>query len=111
MLAGGALGSLSEIGGEMAQASGAAERLFEILAIKPAIGPPARPLTLPSPARGEVVFADVRFSYPTRPNVSALNGVSFHAVSYTHLSAAPEACAISPPISDSDPSAPPASTA
>jgi ATP-binding cassette subfamily B protein len=78
VLAGGALGSLSEIGGEMAQASGAAERLFEILAIKPAIGPPARPLTLPSPARGEVVFADVRFSYPTRPNVSALNGVSFH---------------------------------
>jgi ATP-binding cassette subfamily B protein len=32
---------------------------------------------LPSPARGEVAFADVRFSYPTRPNISALNGVSF----------------------------------
>ena len=77
VLAGGALGSLSEIGGEMAQASGAAERLFEILAIKPAIAPPLRPLTLTSPVRGEVAFADVRFSYPTRPNVSALNGVSF----------------------------------
>ena len=61
VLAGGALGALSEIGGEMAQASGAAERLFEILAIKPAIARPARPLTLPSPARGEVEFADVSF--------------------------------------------------
>ena len=37
VFAAGALGSLSEIGGEVAQASGAAERLFEILAIKPAI--------------------------------------------------------------------------
>jgi ATP-binding cassette subfamily B protein len=72
-----ALGSLSETGGEMAQASGAAERLFEILAIRPAIVRPAHPLTLPLPPRGEVAFADVRFSYPTRSNVSALNCVSF----------------------------------
>jgi ATP-binding cassette, subfamily B, bacterial len=77
VLAGSALGSLSEIGGEVAQASGAAERLFEILAIRPAIAAPAHPLALPSPARGEVAFADVRFSYPTRPSVSALNGISF----------------------------------
>ena len=73
-----ALGSLSETGGEVAQASGAAERLFEILAIKPAIARPAHPLVLPLPARGEVAFTDVRFSYPTRPNVFALDGVSFH---------------------------------
>jgi ATP-binding cassette subfamily B protein len=72
-----ALGSLSEIGGEVAQVSGAAERLFEILAIKPAIVRPAHPLTLPLPPRGEVAFADVYFSYPTRSSVSALNGVSF----------------------------------
>ena len=73
----GALGSLSETGGEVAQASGAAERLFEILSIKPAIVRPARPLPLPSPPRGEVAFEDVRFSYPTRLNAPALNGVSF----------------------------------
>jgi ATP-binding cassette, subfamily B, bacterial len=77
VLAGSALGSLSEIGGEVAQASGAAERLFEILAIKPVIAAPAHPRALPVPARGEVAFADVRFAYPTRPTVSALNGVSF----------------------------------
>ncbi len=77
VLASSALGSLSEIGGEIAAASGAAERLFEILAIKPAIFRPAQPLLLPVPTRGEAVFEDVRFSYPTRQNAPALNGVSF----------------------------------
>ena len=37
VLAAGALGELSQVGGEVAAASGAAERLFEILAITPAI--------------------------------------------------------------------------
>jgi ATP-binding cassette subfamily B protein len=78
VFAAGALGSLSEIGGEIAQASGAAERLFEILAVPPAIARPANPKPLPSPPRGDVTFDDVRFSYPTRQNISALNGVSFH---------------------------------
>src|SRR6202035_928388 len=62
---------------EIAAASGAAERLFEILAIKPVIFRPAQPLTLPVPPRGEAAFEDVRFSYPTRQNAPALNGVSF----------------------------------
>jgi ATP-binding cassette, subfamily B, bacterial len=77
VLAASALGSLSEIGGEVAQASGAAERLFEILAIKPVIVRPAQPKPLPSPPRGEVLFEGVRFAYPTRVDVAALNGVSF----------------------------------
>jgi ATP-binding cassette, subfamily B, bacterial len=77
VLAAGALGSLSEIGGEVAQASGAAERLFEILAIKPAIAAPAHPLALPQPPRGEAAFAQVCFSYPTREHPPALRGVTF----------------------------------
>jgi ATP-binding cassette subfamily B protein len=77
VFAAGAMGSLSEIGGEVAQASGAAERLFELLAVTPAIERPARPLTLPSPPRGELAFANVDFSYPTRRNAPALHGVSF----------------------------------
>ena len=71
------LGQLSEVWGELSQASGAAERLFEILNIRPAIVAPPRPTVLPEPARGEVGFADVRFSYPTRPTSLVLDGVSF----------------------------------
>jgi ATP-binding cassette, subfamily B, bacterial len=71
------LGQLSEVWGEVSQASGAAERLFEILNVRPAIASPARPAALPEPPRGEVAFADVRFAYPTRPEFSALDGVSF----------------------------------
>jgi ATP-binding cassette, subfamily B, bacterial len=71
------LGQLSEVWGELSQASGAAERLFEILNIRPAIVPPARPIALPQPARGEVGFAGVRFSYPARPASPVLDGVSF----------------------------------
>jgi ATP-binding cassette, subfamily B, bacterial len=77
VFAAGALGSLSEIGGEVAQASGAAERLFELLAIRPAIVPPPHPLKLPSPPRGEVAFANVDFSYPARRNLPTLHGVTF----------------------------------
>jgi ATP-binding cassette subfamily B protein len=77
VIAAAALGSLSETGGEVAQTSGAAERLFELLAVRPAIAKLAQPRSLPEPGRGEVAFSDVRFSYPTRPNAAALEGVSF----------------------------------
>ena len=39
---------------------------------------PAHPVKLPLPARGEVAFENVRFSFPARPEISALDGVSFH---------------------------------
>jgi ATP-binding cassette subfamily B protein len=71
------LGQLSEVWGEVSQASGAAERLFEILNVRPMIVPPARPVALPEPPRGEVAFADVRFAYPSRPESMVLDGVSF----------------------------------
>jgi ATP-binding cassette subfamily B protein len=71
------LGQLSEVWGEVSQAAGAAERLFEILDVRPVIVPPARPVALPEPARGEVAFADIRFAYPSRPSALVLDGVSF----------------------------------
>jgi ATP-binding cassette subfamily B protein len=70
------LGQLSETWGEISQASGAAERLFEILNVRPTITPPAHPTELPEPARGEVAFANVRFAYPTQPQSVVLDGIS-----------------------------------
>ncbi len=77
VLAASGLGQLSEVWGEVSQASGAAERLFEILGVRSAVQPPADPAPLPEPARGEVAFAQVRFDYPTRPGMAVLEGVSF----------------------------------
>ncbi|UXN62402.1 ABC transporter transmembrane domain-containing protein [Phyllobacterium zundukense] len=77
VFAAGALGALSEVWGELSQASGAAERLMEILAEKPAIEAPANPVPLPQPATGSVNFDDVHFNYPSRPDAPALKGLDF----------------------------------
>jgi ATP-binding cassette subfamily B protein len=70
------LGQLSEVWGEISAASGAAERLFEILRVKPGIAAPTSPRALPVPTRGDVGFENVSFAYPARPNVMAVDGVS-----------------------------------
>ena len=70
------LGQLSEVWGEVSAASGAAERLFEILRVKSQITAPPQPVALPVPARGDVGFANVSFAYPARPDVLAVDNVS-----------------------------------
>jgi ATP-binding cassette subfamily B protein len=77
VFAAGAITELAEVWGELAQAAGAAERLFELLTARPEVRAPQRPRALPSRAPGALAFRDVRFVYPSRPGVSALNGVSF----------------------------------
>ncbi len=77
VIAGSSLGSLSEVWGELSQAAGAADRLGELLAEVSPIATPAYPLPLPQPPQGRVEFSDVHFSYPSRPNRSALHGLSF----------------------------------
>ncbi len=71
------LGQLSEVWGEVSAASGAAERLFELLSVKPAIVAPKVARLLPEPARGDVTFDNVRFAYPTRPLAHVVDGISF----------------------------------
>ena len=73
----GSVGALSEIWGELQRASGATERLVELLRTTDSVADPAQPIALPKGGRGEIVFDHLRFSYPTRPETSALDGVSF----------------------------------
>ena len=77
LLAAASMGELSEVWGEISQATGAAERLGELLQVRSEIKSPTRPKALPVPPRGEVAFRDVSFSYPLRPETSALSQVSF----------------------------------
>jgi ATP-binding cassette subfamily B protein len=77
VFAAGALGALSEVWGELAQAAGAAERLGELLDEEPQIRAPAQPVALPEPAKGAVEFRDVSFAYPMRPDRPALDRLSF----------------------------------
>ena len=68
-------GALSEIWGEVQRAAGATERLGDLLATTDSIADPARPVALPAPLRGRIALEGVSFHYPTRPDVSALEGV------------------------------------
>ncbi len=66
--------AMSELWGEVQRAAGAADRIGELLAERPAIAAPATPVALPRPPQGRVEFRNVGFRYPSRPDRSALHG-------------------------------------
>lgn len=71
-----ALGELSQVWSDLSTAAGAAGRIAELLAIVPKIAVPALPLRLPVPARGQITFEAVDFSYPTRAGDPVLHNLS-----------------------------------
>nr|WP_224242137.1 ABC transporter transmembrane domain-containing protein [Hyalangium gracile] len=68
-----ALGALTELWADFMRASGAAERVFELLDRKPAI-PISGGERLAS-TQGSVQLQDVHFSYPARSDVAVLQGI------------------------------------
>jgi ATP-binding cassette subfamily B protein len=76
VLAASALGSLSEVWGDLSIAAGAAERLAEILAETPAIAAPATPVPMPASPAGAVQFEKVSFTYPARTSQAAVSNIS-----------------------------------
>lgn len=79
VFAAGALGALAEVGGEISQTAGAAERIVELLHIEPAIKAPTAPLMLPSKPCGEVKFEHVSYAYPSLRDAPVLRDVTFAA--------------------------------
>lgn len=77
-LVAGGVGALSEVATDLQRAAGATDRLFELLSTVPSIRAPAAPRALPEPAVGTVTFEDVSFRYPSRPDMPALNHLSFN---------------------------------
>lgn len=64
----GAMGTISEVIGDLQRAAGATERLVELLTTPSTIIIAPQPTPLPQPARGAVSMHQVRFAYPTRPD-------------------------------------------
>ena len=77
LIVGSAIGTLSEVIGELQRAAGAAERIAELLSSQNIIQPPSIGLvTLPERIKGELQLQNVHFSYPSRPDSYAVNGLS-----------------------------------
>ncbi|WP_299024276.1 ABC transporter transmembrane domain-containing protein [uncultured Sulfitobacter sp.] len=72
----GAVAALSEIWSELQRAAGATERLVDLLETEDPVNDPAAARSLSAPVQGHIRFEDVSFSYPARPQVAALDGVS-----------------------------------
>ena len=71
-----AVGSLASLFGSYQEAIGAAQRVFELLDMRPTVAEPAHPVQLARPVRGAVSLEDVSFRYaPELPE--ALSDVSF----------------------------------
>ncbi len=69
-------GMLTEMWGEVQRAAGAMERLSVLLTLTPTIRAPADPAEFPEQSVGSICFESVSFSYPSRPDLLAVDEFS-----------------------------------
>lgn len=77
---GGSVAGMGDMYSQLAQTIGASERLLEILD-EPSEVKANEQLPLFVPIQGHVQFHDVRFSYPSRPDIEVLKGISLDVAS------------------------------
>ncbi|WGV99051.1 ABC transporter ATP-binding protein/permease [Vibrio sp. YMD68] len=73
------LGTISEVLGELQRAAGATERLIELLQVESNIVAPNHKTRKPTGLSAEVVFDNVTFYYPSRPDQAATDNLVLRA--------------------------------
>jgi ATP-binding cassette subfamily B protein len=82
----GSVAVLAEVWGELLRASGAAERLMELLDTRSAVTDPPAPRALPAGSGAvSIEFDAVRFAYPSRPGATVLDGLSLAIAPGEHV--------------------------
>lgn len=72
----GATGAISEVIGDLQRAAGAAERILDLLSIESTVTDPAVVSSLPLDIKGNIIFDNVTFTYPTQPHRASLKNFS-----------------------------------
>ncbi len=78
-LAASSAGTLSELGGDLQRAAGAADRIAELLSVSSLPPDPVNPHTLPSGKRVNIHFDNIGFTYAARLEKPALRNICFTA--------------------------------
>ncbi|MBI5437462.1 MAG: ATP-binding cassette domain-containing protein [Nitrosomonadales bacterium] len=80
VLVAGSVSTMAEMWGDVMRASGAVERLLELLHARPVIAEAAAPQPLQQPMQAALRFERVSFHYPARPQLAALDGITLDIV-------------------------------
>ncbi len=76
VLVAGSVSTMAEVWGDVMRASGAVERLLELLHARPVIAEAAAPQPLPQPGEAAIRFEQVSFHYPARLELAALDDIT-----------------------------------
>lgn len=74
---GASISGMGDLYAQINRTVGASERIFEILEETPEVSAEEAQNAVPSNIEGHVTYQNVRFAYPSRPDLPVLKGVSF----------------------------------
>ncbi len=77
MFIGGSVGGMGDLYAQVQKTIGSSERILDILEETPEVDVINPPAVLSIPVEGNIAFRNVHFSYPSRPDIEVLKGISF----------------------------------
>jgi len=72
----GSVAAISDVLGDLSRAAGSVDRVMELMAETPTIQQPDSPEPLPKAIKGGLIFDSITFTYPSKPDQTALKDLS-----------------------------------